>query len=61
MLRAFYSLAHLIEIDRCSFCCLTWFDRDELEMLQCLILNNIIPDVEDRDSRAPRAQEGLPG
>jgi len=61
MLRAFYSLAHLIEIDRCSFCGLTWFDRDELEMLQCLILNNIVPDVEDRDSRAPRAQEGLSG
>jgi Zn-finger nucleic acid-binding protein len=52
MLRAFYSLAHLIEIDRCSFCGLTWFDRDELEMLQCLIANNIVPDVEDRDSPA---------
>ncbi|HTP04605.1 MAG TPA: M48 family metalloprotease [Nitrospirota bacterium] len=37
MSRGFYSLAYLIEIDRCSFCGLTWFDRDELEMLQCLI------------------------
>ncbi|HUI67669.1 MAG TPA: zinc metalloprotease HtpX [Nitrospirota bacterium] len=37
MYRGFYSLAYLIEINRCSFCGLTWFDRDELEMLQCLI------------------------
>jgi heat shock protein HtpX len=37
MYRGFYSLAYLIEIDRCSFCGLTWFGRDELEMLQCLI------------------------
>ncbi|HXY55422.1 MAG TPA: zinc metalloprotease HtpX [Nitrospirota bacterium] len=37
MSRGFYSLAYLIEIDRCSFCGLTWFDQDELEMLQCLI------------------------
>jgi heat shock protein HtpX len=37
MYRGFYSLAYLIEIDRCSFCGITWFGRDELEMLQCLI------------------------
>ncbi|HET6365021.1 MAG: zf-TFIIB domain-containing protein, partial [Nitrospirota bacterium] len=37
MYRGFYSLAYLIETDRCSFCGLTWFDQDELEMLQCLI------------------------
>jgi heat shock protein HtpX len=37
MYRGFYSLAYPIEIDRCSFCGLTWFDQDELEMLQCLI------------------------
>lgn len=41
MLRTFYSLAYLIEIDRCSYCGLTWFDADELEMLQCLIENRI--------------------
>jgi len=35
--RGFYSAAYFIEIDRCSFCGLTWFDQDELEMLQCLI------------------------
>lgn len=44
MYRGFYSLAHLIEIDRCGLCELTWFDRDELEMLQCLIENRIVPD-----------------
>jgi len=45
MSRAFYSLAHLIEVDRCSFCAITWFDKDELEMLQCLIQNKIVPDL----------------
>jgi heat shock protein HtpX len=42
--RGFYSSAHMIEVDRCSFCGITWFDRDELEMLQCLIENRIEPD-----------------
>ncbi|MDQ7787732.1 MAG: zinc metalloprotease HtpX [Thermodesulfovibrionales bacterium] len=37
MMRRFYSLAYLIEIDRCTYCDLTWFDKDELEMLQCVI------------------------
>jgi heat shock protein HtpX len=45
MYRGFYSLAHLIEIDRCSFCGLTWFDQDELQMLQCLIENRIVPEI----------------
>lgn len=45
MSRGFYSLAHLIEVDRCGFCELTWFDRDELEMLQCLIENKIVPEL----------------
>lgn len=39
--RTFYSLAYLIEIDKCSLCNITWFDADELEMLQCLIENKI--------------------
>ncbi len=43
MSRGFYSSGHMIEVDRCSFCELTWFDRDELEMLQCLIENRIVP------------------
>ncbi len=43
MSRGFYSSAHMIEVDRCSFCGLTWFDRDELGMLQCLIENRIVP------------------
>lgn len=42
MMRTFYSLAYLIEIDRCGYCGLTWFDADELEMLQCLIENRIM-------------------
>ncbi len=37
MYRGFYSLAQLVVIDRCSFCGLTWFDEDELQILQCLI------------------------
>jgi len=45
MSRGFYSQAHLIEVDRCSFCGITWFDQDELEMLQCLIENRIVPDI----------------
>lgn len=40
MYRGFYSGAYLIEIDRCSFCNITWFNQDELEMLQCLIGNS---------------------
>jgi len=45
MYRGFYSLVHLIEIDRCSFCNLTWFNQDELAMLQCLIENGIVPGI----------------
>lgn len=41
MLRTFYSLAYLVEIDRCYYCNLTWFDADELEILQCLIENRM--------------------
>ncbi len=41
MMRTFYSLAYLVEIDRCGMCNLTWFDTDEMEMLQCLIENRI--------------------
>ena len=46
MFRTFYSYAYLIEIDRCSICRLTWFDVDELEMLQCLIENRITGTIE---------------
>jgi heat shock protein HtpX len=45
MSRGFYSQAHLIEVDRCSYCGLTWFDKDELEMLQCMIENRLLPDT----------------
>jgi len=45
MLRSFYSGAHLVEIDRCLLCGHTWFDQDELEMLQCLIQNRIVPEI----------------
>lgn len=53
MYRGFYSLAHLIEIDRCSFCNLTWFGQDELEMLQCLIENRIVPDIGETTESIP--------
>jgi heat shock protein HtpX len=49
MSRGVYSQAHLIEVDRCSFCGITWFDQDELEMLQCLIENRIVPDISGQD------------
>jgi len=52
MMRGFYSQAHLIEVDRCSFCGITWFDQDELEMLQCLIENRIVPEIAGPDYRA---------
>jgi heat shock protein HtpX len=45
MQRGFYSSAHFIEVDRCSFCGLTWFEQDELAMLQSLIENRIVPDL----------------
>lgn len=41
MFRLFYSMAYLVEIDRCNVCRVTWFDADELEMLQCLVENKI--------------------
>ncbi len=37
MYRGFYSGAYLIDTDRCSSCGFTWFGKDELAMLQCLI------------------------
>lgn len=37
MLRMFYTEAYRVEIDKCFACGLVWFDRDELEVLQCLI------------------------
>jgi len=46
MSRGFYSAGHMIEVDRCSFCGLTWFDRDELAMLQCLIENRLVPEFD---------------
>jgi heat shock protein HtpX len=46
MFRTFYSFAYLIEIDRCGVCGVTWFDPDEIEMLQCIIENRITPDAE---------------
>jgi heat shock protein HtpX len=44
MMRTFYSLAYLVEIDRCTYCGVTWFDPDELEMLQCMIANRMAAD-----------------
>ncbi len=53
MFRGFYSQAYLIEIDRCSFCGFTWFDQNELEMLQCLIENKIVADIADAAATRP--------
>jgi Zn-dependent protease with chaperone function/Zn-finger nucleic acid-binding protein len=45
MLRKFYSYAYHVEVDTCRHCSLTWFDADELELLQCLI------ELEEKKSR----------
>uniref|UniRef100_A0A7C4TAX6 Peptidase M48 domain-containing protein n=1 Tax=candidate division WOR-3 bacterium TaxID=2052148 RepID=A0A7C4TAX6_UNCW3 len=37
MTRKFYSYAYHIEVDECAGCNLIWFDKNELEILQCLI------------------------
>jgi len=37
MRHRFYSYAYHVEIDECPPCNITWFDADELEILQCLI------------------------
>lgn len=37
MLRTFYTAAYHVEIDKCFYCGSIWFDKDELEVLQCLI------------------------
>lgn len=37
MLRMLYSLVYPAVIDKCSFCGFLWFDKDELEILQCMI------------------------
>lgn len=55
MMRTFYSLAYLVEIDRCSYCGLTWFDPDELEILQCMIANKMAA-----DPLAPAPNPGIP-
>lgn len=47
MHRGFYSMAHLVEVDRCSFCGITWFDRDELDMLRCMIQNRLAGEVKE--------------
>ena len=40
-MRTFYSLAYLVEIDRCNYCDIIWFDADELAILQCVIENKM--------------------
>ncbi|MCX7705637.1 MAG: zf-TFIIB domain-containing protein, partial [bacterium] len=37
MTRKFYSYAYHIEVDECTDCNLLWFDKNELEILQCMI------------------------
>jgi heat shock protein HtpX len=44
MMRTFYTLAYPVQIDRCSSCGLTWFDPDELEILQYMIVNKMAAD-----------------
>jgi Zn-finger nucleic acid-binding protein len=42
MRRVFYTYTYLVEVDRCSSCRVTWFDHDELEILQCMIDNKMV-------------------
>jgi len=37
MFRRFYSYAYAVEVDACTVCGATWFDKDELEVLQILV------------------------
>ena len=39
MARGFYTMAYLVEVDRCNLCNIVWFDEDELEVVQYLIEN----------------------
>lgn len=43
MMRMFYTAAYHVEIDKCLYCGLIWFDKDELELLQCLIEQQTTP------------------
>jgi Zn-finger nucleic acid-binding protein len=37
MMRRHYSYEYAVEVDHCSICDLTWFEKDELEALQVLV------------------------
>jgi Zn-dependent protease with chaperone function/Zn-finger nucleic acid-binding protein len=37
MMRGHYNYEFAVEIDRCALCDLTWFEKDELEVLQILV------------------------
>lgn len=37
MVKGFYTMAYLVEVDRCFSCNLIWFEKDELELVQYLI------------------------
>jgi Zn-finger nucleic acid-binding protein len=39
MLRQFFVYSYPVEIDRCIFCDWTWFDKQELELLQYIYQN----------------------
>jgi len=52
MYRGFFTVEYTIDIDRCSFCGLTWFDQNELEMLQCLIESRIVPAADEAAAAA---------
>jgi Zn-finger nucleic acid-binding protein len=47
MYRGFYSMSYLVEIDRCGFCGLTWFEQDELDMLRCMIQNRLAGETKE--------------
>ncbi len=59
--RGFYNLTYLVEVDRCSSCGLTWFDRDELEMLQCMIENRLVPDASAPPATQASTSAGIQG
>jgi heat shock protein HtpX len=56
MNRTFYSMAYLLELDRCSYCGISWFENDELEILQCMIDNRMastplpLPDASEKSN-----------
>ena len=56
MLKMFFSLAYPVEVERCNFCQSVWLDKDELEVIQYLIIRHaaceVFKNIVHRNTRA---------